>query len=164
MNSDPYDVGPATADEVDTLASIWHDGWRDGHLGSVPDDLLAHRTAEEFLRRTTARVHEMVAARSDGSVAGFFLVVDDELEQIYVHRGHRGKGVAQLLLNSAEATIAQHHDDAWLAVVAGNARAQRFYEKQGWRDTGIFNYQAEGIAGPVTVPSHRFVKSLAAHR
>ena len=30
-------VRPATGEDVDAVASIWRDGWRDGHLGLVPD-------------------------------------------------------------------------------------------------------------------------------
>ena len=49
---------------------------------------------------------------------------------------------------------------AWLAVVAGNARARRFYERRGWSDGGPFEYAAAGDHGPIPVPSHRYVKDL----
>lgn len=39
----------AQADDVEAIASIWHDGWRDGHLGHVPDDVLPHRTLHAWL-------------------------------------------------------------------------------------------------------------------
>ncbi len=44
------------------------------------------------------------------------------------------------------------HPTAWLAVVAGNARARRFYERSGWSDRGQFDYAAASDHGPIPVP------------
>ncbi|HKE50967.1 MAG TPA: GNAT family N-acetyltransferase, partial [Actinomycetes bacterium] len=55
---------------------------------------------------------------------------------------------------------ANGHDRAWLAVVAGNTRARRFYERNGWMDEGGFEYQAASADGPIPVPSQRYVKRL----
>jgi hypothetical protein len=60
----------------------------------------------------------------------------------------------------APAIVAAGHPTAWLAVVPGNARARRFYERRGWADAGPFDYAAEGERGPIPVPSHRYVKRL----
>jgi GNAT superfamily N-acetyltransferase len=73
----------------------------------------------------------------DGAVAGFVMVVGDEVEQVYVSRDHRGSGVAALLLGEAERQVrAGGHAKAWLAVVEGNGRARAFYERAGWTDEG----------------------------
>src|SRR6478735_1233954 len=45
-------IRPATPDDVDAVAHVWHDAWFDGHAGNVPDELLAHRNPEAFIRRT----------------------------------------------------------------------------------------------------------------
>jgi hypothetical protein len=43
--------------------------------------------------------------------------------------------VSSLVLRHAEAVIGQGgRSTAWLAVMAGNARARRFYARLGWRD------------------------------
>lgn len=55
---------------------------------------------------------------------------------------------------------ANGHGRAWLAVVAGNARARAFYERTGWYDEGPFDYAAAGEDGPIAVPSHRYTKLL----
>ena len=52
------------------------------------------------------------------------------------------------------------HRQAWLSVVAGNARARRFYERSGWIDDGPFEYLADGPVGPIAVAAHRYVKAL----
>jgi len=128
---------PGTEDDAPAIAEIWRLGWRDGHLGLVPKQLVEARTEESFLARASERSGDMTVAVVDGAVAGFVLVVDDELEQVYVSAVHRGTGVARMLLADAERQVrANGHSTAWLAVVAGNARARAFYERAGWRDAG----------------------------
>ncbi|WP_199434668.1 GNAT family N-acetyltransferase [Qaidamihabitans albus] len=151
---------PADASEV---ATIWHDGWRDGHLGHVSDELLAVRTPESFASRAAQRVDDTVVAVAGGAVAGFVMVVTDEVEQVYVSARHRGTGVAAALLAEAERLVAaKGHGQAWLAVVAGNERARRFYRRNGWTDEGLFDYRASSATGPVDVAAHRYVKRVAA--
>jgi GNAT superfamily N-acetyltransferase len=148
-------------EDANDLAAIWQAGWRDGHLGLVPEDLVAARTKESFRARAVARAGEVTVAVVDGAVAGFVLVVDDEVEQVYVAASHRGTGVAAALMGDAERQVrANGHADAWLAVVAGNRRARAFYERAGWHDEGPFLYGAATERGPIDVPCHRYVKQL----
>lgn len=152
----------ATSDDTAALAEVWHAGWRDGHLGFVPDALLEHRTLPTFLDRVRDRIDEFIVADVDGEVGGFVVVVDDEVEQIYVSGDHRGGGVAATLMEHAVRTIADDgHRSAWLAVVGGNARARAFYTKQGWQDDGAFAYAAAGASGSVEVIAHRYTRSVA---
>lgn len=152
---------PATPADVPAVTGIWRSGWRDGHLGHVPDELVAVRTPASFAARAAERVGDTLVATRDGAVAGFVVVVGDEVEQLYVAAEHRGAGVAGALLGRAEEVVRRRgHRRAWLAVVAGNARARRFYERQGWVDEGPFEYAAEGPGGSVPVPCHRYVKQF----
>jgi GNAT superfamily N-acetyltransferase len=144
------------------IAEIWHAGWRDGHLGHVPDALVAVRTDESFRVRAAGRVADTSVAVAGGEVAGFVMVDGDEVEQVFVAARHRGTGVAGELLREGERRVAAAgHPEAWLAVVAGNERARRFYEREGWRDAGPFAYDARVEDGTtVPVPCHRYVKRL----
>jgi len=152
----------ARPDDARAVADIWYHGWRDGHLGHVPDELVAVRTQESFDSRASQRVDDTVVALVDDEVAGFVMVVDDEVEQVYVSTRHRGTGVAGVLLSEAERLVEVNgHPRAWLAVAVGNSRARRFYERNGWTDEGRFDYAAEGPAGPIAVACHRFVKRVA---
>jgi GNAT superfamily N-acetyltransferase len=118
----------------------------------VPAALEAVRRPEDFLRRTPPRLLTTTVATVEEQIVGFVTVHDDEVEQVYVATEARGSGVAATLLHHAEQQIP---GTAWLAVVAGNARARRFYERQGWVDAGAFDYPADDVV----VRSHRYEKA-----
>lgn len=151
---------PATPDDVEAVAAIWDRGWHDGHDGHVPAELTAVRTPESFRVRAADRVPQTTVAEVGGEVAGFVVVHDDELEQVFVAGRHRGTGVAQALMAAGLRQVREAgHERAWLAAAAGNARARRFYEREGWVDEGLFDYAAEGPDGPIVVPNHRYARS-----
>ncbi|MFD7311323.1 GNAT family N-acetyltransferase [Promicromonospora sp. NPDC059942] len=101
------------------------------------------------------------AGPGQDAVAGFVTVKGEEVEQLFVAAAHRGSGIAADLLSAGEARIAAAgHTEAWLAVVTGNTRARRFYERAGWSDAGPLDYRAETSEGPVPVATRRYVKRL----
>ena len=156
-------IRPATAADADDMARIWFEAWGDGHRGNVPDELLRHRSREHFGRRAAQRVPHSWIGEVDGRPVGFVTVEGDEIEQLFVDAAARGTGVAALLLRHGHQVIREKgHRSAWLAVVAGNARARAFYEKLGWRDDGPFDYQAQTEEGPIDVPCRRYVIDLSA--
>lgn len=150
----------ATADDIEDIATVWHDGWRDGHLGHVPASVEEHRRLADFRRRVPTRLAMTTVATIDGDVVGFVMVVDDEIEQIYVARRARGNGVAAALLCHGERAIAARFDQAWLAVIAGNSRGRRFYARYGWYDAGTIDYLAQTVSGTISIASRRYEKSL----
>ena len=80
---------------------------------------------------------------------------------MYVAAAYRGTGVAKVLIGEAERRVrANGHRKAWLAVVAGNARARAFYERAGWVDEGPFVYAAAAADGIIAVPCRRYTKLL----
>jgi GNAT superfamily N-acetyltransferase len=150
-----------TADDARAIAEIWHRGWRDGHLGFIPQELLQARTDESFRARAAERATEATVAVVDGRVAGFVIVVGQEVEQVYVSVEHRGTGVAGALISDAERQVrANGQTEAWLAVVPGNTRARAFYERSGWQDEGPFVYSAASEEGAIAVPCHRYTKEV----
>jgi GNAT superfamily N-acetyltransferase len=152
---------PARAEDMAGVADIWHRGWHVAHAGHVPDGLTAARTLEAFHERTPGRIADTTVAEVEGLVVGFIMIAGDEVEQVFVDPGHHGSGVAAPLLAEAERQVAAAgYDEAWLAVVAGNARARRFYEKHGWRDAGDLPYEVAAGGTTYVSPCRRYVKSL----
>jgi NAD(P)-dependent dehydrogenase (short-subunit alcohol dehydrogenase family)/predicted GNAT family acetyltransferase len=128
----------------------------------VPQELVAARTPEYFHKRAAERVSDTTVAVADQEIAGFIVVVDDEVEQVYVAAKHRGHGVAQRLISEAERQVAlQGFREAWLAVVPSNTRARAFYQKAGWTDQGPFTYAAYSDGGPISITAHRYTKDVA---
>jgi GNAT superfamily N-acetyltransferase len=150
-------VRAAEADDLEAVTAIWFAGWHDGHDGHTPAELARVRTEASFRDRAEARLGDTTVAEVGGAVAGFVVVRGDEIEQIFVAAEHRGTGVAERLLHAAAGAVAgAGYRRAWLAVARGNARARRFYERVGWKDDGALQYAAEGPAGPIAVPCHRY--------
>ena len=150
---------PATGADAPVVAIIWHRGWRDGHQGHVSDELVSARTEASFRLRASQRVADTTVATVDGAVAGFIMVVEDEVEQVYVAQAHRGTGPRRSSQKPRRSSP-DGHESAWLAVVAGNARARRFYEHKGWIDRGLIDYPATTAGGPVLIPAHRYDKRV----
>jgi GNAT superfamily N-acetyltransferase len=158
-------IRPGSPADAAVVAEIWRRGWRDGHVGHVPRELAEARTDESFAERAARRVDDTTVAVVDGVVAGFVMVVDDEVEQVYVGAAHRGSGVADALMDEAERQVgAAGHTTAWLAVVEGNARARAFYERKGWSDGGPFDYAAATEFEAIAVPCRRYVKDVTRPR
>jgi GNAT superfamily N-acetyltransferase len=157
---------PATADDAEAVAELWHRGWHDAHAGHVPAGLTAARTRAAFGERVPGLLPRTTVAAVAGSeggreVAGFVMVVGDEVEQLFVAGPHRGTGLAGLLLDEGERLVAaQGHDEAWLAVVDGNARARRFYERRGWRDGGDLPYEVDAGGTTYVSPCRRYLKRV----
>jgi ribosomal protein S18 acetylase RimI-like enzyme len=162
MPDQQIELRRARPDDAPLIAEIWRVGWLDGHLGRVPAELIAVRDADSFRTRASERIDDTTIAVVRGEVAGFVMVVADEVEQVYVAGHHRGDGVADVLLQDAERQVrAAGFAAAWLAVAPGNARARRCYERNGWHDAGPFHYAAASGHGPIPVPCHRYVKELS---
>jgi GNAT superfamily N-acetyltransferase len=148
----------ATIDDTEAIAEVWHDAWRDGHLGHVPEALLPHRRLADFRERVPPRLERTTVAVLASRLVGFVTVHDDEVELIFVAEEARGGATAGALLRHAEQVIVARFPIAWLVVVTGNARARRFYERNGWRDVGAILDPAEIPGGTLPVPSRRYEK------
>ena len=154
---------PGTADVAARVADIWHQGWHLSHPGHVPDGLTERRTLAAFHDRSPGRVADTTVAEVDGDVAGFIMVVGDEVEQIYVSPAYFGRGVAGTLMLEAERQVAAGgHDVAWLAVAIGNARARAFYEKTGWTNASDLPYEVVALGETFVSPCRRYEKRVRA--
>ena len=151
----------ARSEEVDRLATIWHDGWQDAHAAILPEELARLRTPESFRERLLARIATTRVAEIEGGVVGFCTLKGDELYQLFVTASARGTGAAAALIADAEQRLAEAGvDTAWLGCAIGNDRAARFYEKCGWSRVGRAVVEVETSQGPFDLELWRYEKSL----
>ena len=154
-------VRAAEQREIDHLAQLWYDGWRDSHEQIVPVELTRLRTLESFRDRLQAALPDIRVVGPFGAPLGFHIVKADELYQLFVTASSRGSGVAAALIDDAEAQLfAKGVETAWLACAIGNERAARFYEKRGWRRVGTMLNQAETSIGTFPLEVWRYEKLL----
>jgi GNAT superfamily N-acetyltransferase len=161
-----YSVGvqirAADPADLDALARLWYDGWRDVHVALVPAALTALRTLDSFRDRMRARLADVsVVTDPSGTLLGFFMLKNAELYQFYVAAPARGTGLAATLMAAAEARLRERRiTEAHLGCAIGNDRAARFYEKSGWRRTGVVAEMVETSAGPFELEVWRYEKAL----
>ena len=154
-------VSGAEAAEINHLAKIWYDGWREAHEEIVPAELTRIRTLESFRDRLQGAIPDVRVVGALGEPVGFCMVKGDELYQLFVSAQARGSGAAAVLLADAEVRLSENGAGiAWLACAIGNERAARFYEKCGWRRAGTMVNHLETPNGELPLEVWRYEKHL----
>ena len=148
--------------ELDSLAQLWFDAWRDGHAEIVPDAVMRARTRESCRARLAKMRPATRVAGPVGTPVGFHFIKEDELEQFFVAASSRGTGIAAVLLTDAEAQLrSKGVATAWLACAIGNERAARFYEKNGWHRAGAMINRLDLAGEPFDLEVWRYEKDLS---
>ena len=157
----PVVVRDADASEIDALARVWFDAYRDAHEGLLPPELFRVRTLASFRQRIADGLSDFRVAGRVGAPLGLCALKDDELYQLFVAAEGRGTGVAAALMDDGEARLAARGvTTAWLACAIGNDRAARFYEKRGWRRVGVVTSHLTTPDGEFAVDVWRYEKTL----
>ncbi len=123
------------------------------HPKNAPDDLAAYmREAfkeDQLISELADTNNIFLIAEYEGATAGYAKlitgVVEDgitaekpiELSRLYSHQRFLGKGVGKALIDECFSIAKTNgHDVMWLGVWEYNPRAQKFYEKNGFRFVG----------------------------
>jgi diamine N-acetyltransferase len=141
--------------DVAALASLARQTFYDTFSGTCTEadmQLFLDRVfSEAVLSQELGNPHDYCYfARIDGQPVGYLRFMEDyasfplmqqwkalELKRIYVLQGYQGKGVAQALMELyLQFAEQQGYAVAWLGVWEHNLRAQRFYEKYGFANSG----------------------------
>ena len=159
MNS--VSIRQATLEDAKLLTDLSYTTFWDAfahHPKNAPDDL-AHYMRQAFnVDQIAAELEAQNAifliAEIDAKPAGYAKLnidhIEDgitaerpiELARLYSHQEYIGKGVGQNLMEACfDFAQAQSRDVMWLGVWEYNPRAQRFYEKNGFRVVGNHTFQ-----------------------
>ena len=128
------------------------------HPKNAPDDLNHYMRQAFNLEQITQELADpnsiFLIAEIDGKPAGYAKLIlnstEDgitaerpiELSRLYSHQEYIGKGVGQTLMDACFARARDECCDVmWLGVWEYNPRAQRFYEKNGFRVVGSHTFQ-----------------------
>ena len=160
-------IRDARLDDADQVARLHVAAWRSAYRGLAGDDVPERLSVEaraEQVRRLVAGDGVTRVAEVDGRIAGWSAVEAGELSILYVDPAAWGTGVATALLREAEAAGA-----TYLWTLEGNARARRFYERQGWECEGMVrDHDFSGVlvdGGPLVLREIRYaIGPLAAER
>ena len=151
----------AQESELDELAIVWYEAWRDGHEAVVPAELTRRRTRERFRDRLRAALADVRVVGPMGAPVGFSILKGSELYQLFVSAPARGSGAAAVLMTDAEARLmARGVETAWLTCAIGNDRAARFYEKCGWHRSGTVIDELDTPEGSIRLEVWRYEKHL----
>jgi len=157
----------ASAADAVGISDVHVSSWRSAYTGLLPDQAFADRTVD----RRLAYWSDLLSApprpqcavwvlQQDDHVIGFASTGpcrdadrsgagDGELYALYLRAEHWGKGRGRTLAEAALRGMPTTWSSASLWVLAGNERAQRFYESLGFRRDGVAREESFG-GQPVT--------------
>jgi GNAT superfamily N-acetyltransferase len=152
---DRVTIRRATPDDAEALGHLHVDVWDDAYTGLMAQSILDDRRAnveqrvERWREILTEHARTLVGEGPDG-LLGFASAgpgrdndlapeLELELYALYVRASWWGTGLGYALLEEAIGDRA-----AYLWVLAGNARAIAFYERQGFRLDGTEHEHDEG--------------------
>jgi GNAT superfamily N-acetyltransferase len=122
------------------VARIHVRAWQAGYRGLLPAGYLDGLRAEDRAARYTfgrADGPRTTVAVRAGDIVGFATIHGAELSALHVDPDAWATGVGRALIAQARADLAAAGvDEAQLWVLAGNARAERFYAHDGWITDG----------------------------
>lgn len=122
------------------VARIHCRAWQTGYRGLLPAAYLDGLRAEDRAARYTFDRLEgprtTVAVDGD-AIVGFATIHGAELSALHVDPDMWGRGIGRALIARARGDLAAAGvTEAHLWVLSGNARAARFYERDGWTSDG----------------------------
>ena len=154
------DIRRATVDDAKSLTDLSYTTFWDAlahHPKNAPDDL-AHYMRQAFsVEQIADELNDpravFLVAEIEGELAGYAKLVCDhiepgisaekpiELNRLYSQQKFLGQGVGQTLMDACFDLARENgFDTIWLGVWEYNPRAQRFYEKNGFREVGSHTF------------------------
>ena len=152
-------VRAAVPQDADAVARVHVRAWQSAYRGLITQEFLDSLTPEARARRYNfgqvgLHVPVTLVAVRDDNISGFAtsglcrdtdLADFGELMAIYVDPSQLGCGIGRLLIGAARDRLrGLGVAGAALWVLKDNARARRFYERDGWRPDGVCRTETYG--------------------
>jgi len=174
-STDGVAIREANASDARAIAEVHVASWRWTYRHDLPAEFLDALSVDDrermWIERLTSdgQAGGTLVAQEQGWVVGFCsfgLCRDDdatertaEVMAIYLLEGVAGRGIGRELFASATDRLrALGYENAWLWVLASNARSRRFYEKAGWSWDGSTSEHRFDCAN---LPIVRYVADLS---
>ena len=152
----PIQIRQASVDDAKVLTDLAFTTFWDAfahHPKNAPDDLAYYMrqafSVEQIAGELADDKSVFLIAEIDGEPAGYAKLIYEstesdvigewpvELSRLYSHQKFLGQGVGQALMDACfDRAKETGRDVMWLGVWEYNPRAQRFYEKNGFRFVG----------------------------
>jgi ribosomal protein S18 acetylase RimI-like enzyme len=164
----PCSIRRARPDDAPALADVKISSWRATYPGMSPDAVLdALRPdveAQAWRKRISSREDHVFVAERGGALLGYAVSgpsgdgsAPGELHSLYVAPSALGTGAGRALLEAAMSDLVSRGlGEAVLWVLAKNARARRFYEREGFATDG-----GQKECETLLAPAVRYRKRLA---
>lgn len=166
---------PAELGDAVGIAEVHVRSWQGAYRGLMPQDVLDGLSIEDRAARWEGILTDpypltlgTLVAEVEGVIAGWasFGAGRDagtdalgEVYGIYADPASWSRGIGLALITASEAAlVTAGYDDAFLWVLDGNERADRFYERRGWLADGATKIDERP---DLTLREHRRVKRLA---
>ncbi|HTX76639.1 MAG TPA: GNAT family N-acetyltransferase [Terracidiphilus sp.] len=165
-------IRPAQPEDSLAIARVHVRSWQAAYRSLLPDEFLNNLRPEDRAARydfthTDPRKPFTQVAERDSRILGFTTTMPardadcayaGELAALYVDPDFWGNGVGRQLAATARQRLADEgFTEAVLWMLEGNARADRFYRKDGWLPDG--SRKQDSIWG-ITVSEIRYRRSL----
>lgn len=167
------EIRRAEPDDALAVAQVHIRSWQHAYRTLLPEDYLNQLRPEDRAKRYNfancdPRQPRTLVAVDNGSVVGFAttsasrdadLPQHGELCALYVDPDHWRRGVGAGLIEAARTRLCEAgHRKAYLWLMAGNVRADHFYQSDGWSCDGLCEPYT---VGAVTVKKLRYQRELA---
>ncbi|MEL7467258.1 MAG: GNAT family N-acetyltransferase [Pseudomonadota bacterium] len=158
-------IREGTSVDLEAIARIHADSWRDSYRGIMEDAFLDWQVLEDRMDAWAGRFRapppdfQVLVAERDATVIGFICVFADEkpgwllLDNLHVSEAARRRGAGQKLMRAMSKRLAEKgRQKVRLLVLEGNEGACRFYERLGSTKRPIEHKGFRGLGPFASIP------------
>ncbi len=127
----------AAVTELEPVVDLVHDAWREVYGHHLPLPLVNGHSRSETADLVLSGADGRWVATAGGRLSGYCSVIANCVDQLWVSRRQRRRGIGGALLDQALASIHQRgYEFAQAGIEDFNTQARDFLEGRGWRLIG----------------------------